>query len=214
MAHSLKDLESLDGGSFERIRQQTREEANGDEKLASDMLTERILTAFIVKLQEGPEGPDPQHDHHLLQEVRDLSAGSHDDHDGLPREVRDLIESLNGSDLKFLMEKQITWTDLNPKENRLLVAQRLIGEEFLTGEEKKELKQGRGLGVTVIEPCLEITPNLQLKEWPMRKRLYFALIGNWSSIAENKKNHLEPGCMVKLWSFRKESSLYFVLVKA
>ncbi|KAL5845513.1 hypothetical protein ACOSQ4_011471 [Xanthoceras sorbifolium] len=193
MAYSLKDLKSLDDGSFELIRQQTREEANGDENLASDLLTRRTLTTFIEKLRAD-------------------CAGSHArDH---PLAIRDIIESLNGTDLKFLIKKHITKTDLNPRENRLLMPEKLMQEEFLTEEEKKILKQGRGLGVTVIEPCFEITTNLQLKEWIMGKRLYFALIGNWSSIAENKKNHLEPGCMVKFWSFRKDSNLYFVLVKA
>ncbi|KAK2660954.1 hypothetical protein Ddye_007487 [Dipteronia dyeriana] len=47
----------------------------------------------------------------------------------------------------------------------------------------------------------------------MKTNYYFALIGNWSSIAKNKKNRLKKGCMVTLWSFRMESELFLALVK-
>ncbi|KAL5780911.1 hypothetical protein ACOSQ2_011648 [Xanthoceras sorbifolium] len=195
MARNLKDLKSLGDGSFERMIQEEREAANGDEEKAMNSLTARVLESFIIK-QVGRGGEDR------------TRVGI------LPERVRILIEKLNGTNIILVAEKQITSTDLNEKENRLLLAEKKILNEFVTPEEEHELNEKRGVKVTVIQPCLETTPNLQLKKWAMKENFYFALIGNWSSIANNKKNRLRKNCMIRLFSFRKESSLYFALVRA
>ncbi|KAL5780910.1 hypothetical protein ACOSQ2_011647 [Xanthoceras sorbifolium] len=195
MARNLKDLKSLGDGSFERMIQEEREAANGDEEKAMKSLTARVLESFIRKLV-GHGGEDR------------TGVGI------LPERVRILIEKLNGTNIILVAQKQLTSTDLNEKENRLLIAEKKILNEFLTPEEEHQLNEKRAVDVTVIQPCLERTPNLQLKKWAMKENFYFALIGNWSSVANKKKNRLRKNCMIRLFSFRKESNLYFALVRA
>ncbi|KAK2660913.1 hypothetical protein Ddye_007446 [Dipteronia dyeriana] len=111
-------------------------------------------------------------------------------HDDAPPELRNHNKStFNGTDILLVMEKEITASDIDRKQNRLLFG--------------------------VNKSCLEIT------EVELRKRTKkdsrcsaYVLTGNWYQIAEDKWNGVRENVMVRLWSFRKGSDLYFALEKA
>ncbi|KAK1555677.1 hypothetical protein Q3G72_029833 [Acer saccharum] len=135
----------------------------------------------------------------------------------VPPELRILIESFNGTDILLVMEKTLKKSDLDSNQNRLSFGVDKVKNQFLiTKDELDKVNQPGGLQVTVIQPCLEITP----KVVELRKRtkngcyFEFVLTGNWRQIAQNKMNRLQTDDKVTLWSFRKGSDLCFALVKA
>ncbi|KAK0577489.1 hypothetical protein LWI29_033859 [Acer saccharum] len=222
-------MSSLGDDSFERFLQEEPEAANGDEEKAMELVTAaRVLISFTMK----PRGRQDDYGADMAKEdeeaamtllslrgevatgVTENGAKIHDLHD-LPKKLKIKIEKLNGTDVTVVAEKQLYKTDLNKKENRLLIAEKTILNPFLNPDEEKQLDDKEGIQVTVIQPCLETAHNMMLKKWTMNKNKYFALIGNWSSIAKKEENYLKIGCMVRLLSFRKESELFLALyVKA
>ncbi|KAK3232061.1 hypothetical protein Dsin_003942 [Dipteronia sinensis] len=204
-AISLSDLKALDvDGSFDRMKQDALEAADGDESKASDFLTGSVLKGFIEKLAAGD---DHGHD--------DYHQGPHD-HD-LPPELRNHIEStFNGTDILLVMEKTITASDIDRNQNRLLFGVNNVKTQFLiTQEEKNKVNQPGGLQVSVIQPCFETTPEVELRKRTKKDSRYsgYVLTGNWFKIAENEMNHLRINDTVRLWSFRQGSELFFALVK-
>ncbi|KAK1553340.1 hypothetical protein Q3G72_033182 [Acer saccharum] len=131
----------------------------------------------------------------------------------LPPQLRILIESLKATHMILVMEKKLSDSDLNRKQSRLLFA-REIKNKFLTEEEINKLDQDGGIEATVIQPCPGKAQNVQLKKRTRNGSQCFdyVLTGNWSQIVEN--SCLQTNDTVRLWSFRKESELYFALVKA
>ncbi|KAL5835078.1 hypothetical protein ACOSQ3_014667 [Xanthoceras sorbifolium] len=130
-----------------------------------------------------------------------------------PVELRSHIERMKGSDVVLVMQKKLTTTDMDTHQNRLSVPRGKIRKEFLTEEEKYKLEEKGGIKVSMVEPCLEETSNLELKKWKMGGTFSYALIGKWSAISTNQWNQLQPNSLVQLWSFRVGSHLWFALVK-
>jgi len=135
----------------------------------------------------------------------------------LPREFQERIQELNGSDVKFVMEKNLFSTDLNPKHARLSIPPAQITNKFLSESEESLLNEcikenGRlaGLSVTVLDPSLnEYT--MCLKKWNMEKSYVYNLTKGWNQIV--RQNHLQLNHKLQLWSFRISSHLCFAFVK-
>ncbi|KAK2660892.1 hypothetical protein Ddye_007425 [Dipteronia dyeriana] len=189
---SLSDLNALDVDcSFDRMKQEAVEAAEGDESKALYFLTESVLKGFFKKLEAG-------YDH------------------GLPPELRNHIENIKGTNILHVMEKKITASDLNRNQNRLLFSENSVKNQFLYSQEEiNKVNQPSGLQVKVIQPCLETIEEVELKKRTKNHGTYseFVLTRNWFKMAENKMNHLHTNDTVRLWSFRKGSELCFALVK-
>ncbi|KAK3232068.1 hypothetical protein Dsin_003949 [Dipteronia sinensis] len=211
---SLSNLDTFDGGLFDRMKQEALEAAKGDESKVSDSLTGSFLKGGLIEKSagHGTASGTSQTD----KRVRSHQAVCPYVHE-LPQNVRNLIiDRLNGTDIILVMEKKITATDLDENENCLQFANRNVRNNcFLTLEEMNKFNRKESLQVTVIQPCLEITSGVQLKKVPKNKNFSFGLSGIWNTnIAKNKKNCLQENSKVRLWSFRKMCELYFALVKA
>ncbi|KAK0576497.1 hypothetical protein LWI29_018335 [Acer saccharum] len=140
--------------------------------------------------------------------------GTEDD-DDLPPETRNFIEStLNGTCIASVMEKVLCKSDIDRNQNRLSFGVNKVKNEFLKTPEEVE-KVETGLEVTVVQPCLEITPNVELRKRSKNDGRYseFVLTGNWSEIVQNENNGLQKNKLVRLWSFRMGTDLCFALVK-
>ncbi|KAE9607350.1 hypothetical protein Lal_00026530 [Lupinus albus] len=130
----------------------------------------------------------------------------------LPDQFVERIRELNGSDIKFLMEKELFETDVKRNNNRLSMPESKIECEFLSEEEKETLyeREGRqlhGMEVSVLDPCLrEFT--LSLKKWDMKT---YNLVTNWHNVVAI--NNMQQGHKFHIWSFRVDAKLYILLNK-
>ncbi|KAF7138340.1 hypothetical protein RHSIM_Rhsim07G0194100 [Rhododendron simsii] len=142
----------------------------------------------------------------------------------LPQNFRDKIQALNGCELKLVIQKLLSISDLNSQKYRMSIPTGKIRNEFLRSEEKamfdsgKEKGKIKGLEVELIEPSCERVTTLSLRKWWMNKGngktnpIYNLVNINWY----NKVvlgNGLGNKTVVQLWAFRVEGKLQFALVK-
>ncbi|KAH1062685.1 hypothetical protein GYH30_005573 [Glycine max] len=140
-----------------------------------------------------------------------------DELDGLPREFQEKIQELNGCEVKFVTQKKLFKTDLNPQHARLSIPPAKIANRFLTPTEESSLNERRGkhkrlsgMPVMVLDPSLR-EYNMCFKKWEMTKSYVYNLTMGWNQIVGD--NHLKLGDTLHLWSFRLSSQLCFALVK-
>ncbi|KAL7166006.1 hypothetical protein ACSBR2_036798 [Camellia fascicularis] len=138
----------------------------------------------------------------------------------LPAEFKNHIESLNGTELNFVIEKPLYRTDLNHNHGRLSLSLSQIDNGFLTQEEKDLLETRIGNHKTSIKAKL-IDPSryesdIFLKKWDMPKKTgkvnsTYNLTTSWNDVVES--NRLCEGMIVQLWSFWVGLKLWFTLAE-
>ncbi|CAK9146664.1 unnamed protein product [Ilex paraguariensis] len=128
----------------------------------------------------------------------------------LPIEFRILIQNMGGSQEMLIIQKPLYKTDLSRSHGRLSIPQSQIKTDFLTAVERELLNESE-LKVKLIEPCLEHS-YIHLRKWDMNTRAIYVLVNSWNEVLSKKKNGLEEGMMVQLWSFRVDSELCLALV--
>ncbi|KAL1821584.1 hypothetical protein ACET3Z_016453 [Daucus carota] len=137
----------------------------------------------------------------------------------LPGEFAAEILRLGGNDVKLLIQKNITATDLNASENRFSIPVNQLreeGKDFLTEDEEKTLdRRNAGNGIVPI-PVRVLEPNLKrsfinFKKWPMNNSFCYVLCGSWTVMQKN--NRLQANTELQVWSFRVNGELNLALVK-
>ncbi|KAI4305190.1 hypothetical protein L6164_028573 [Bauhinia variegata] len=130
-------------------------------------------------------------------------------------EFKDMIRKLEGTDLRFLMQKYLYGTDVNMNNNRLSMPKSQIQCEFLSENEKaildeREGDKGRPSGVEVLllDQCLREF-RISLKKWDMRSVSVYNLVRDWKRVI--KENDLQKGDHIQLWSFRVHGNLCLFL---
>ncbi|GFY95265.1 hypothetical protein Acr_10g0006500 [Actinidia rufa] len=114
----------------------------------------------------------------------------------LPQQFKDRIRELNGTDVKLVIEKGLSRTDMKDNENRLAMLLLQVRLEFLTDEENLFLRD--------------------MRRWEMRKKkgkssYSYVFIGEWNKV--RYRNKLKEGMIVQVWLFRREDGgLGFALV--
>jgi len=163
------------------------------------------------------EGQNSLENMHASVRVDNEEEEGHESGELLPREFQEKIEELNGSDVKFVMEKNLFSTDLNPKHARLSIPPAQIANKFLSESEESSLNEGikengrlAGLSVTVLDPSLN-QYTMCLKKWNMEKSYVYNLTKGWNQIV--RQNHLQLNHKLQLWSFRISSRLCFAFVR-
>ncbi|KAJ0079616.1 hypothetical protein Patl1_23096 [Pistacia atlantica] len=128
----------------------------------------------------------------------------------MPKRFKAIIGRMSGSDIRFVIEKALTETDLQQQSNRLSLPRKQVKtDSFLTNEEKDILdaKEQNGIGVLLVTPC-EKSVRVKLKKWRMSNGFIYAIIGAWvKQVVDDADNRLEVGKMVRLWSFRNRNML-------
>lgn len=147
----------------------------------------------------------------------------------LPTEFEQKVKGeLKGSDVKLVIEKELSKTDMEKHQNRLLIPRAQANVEFLTEEEKATLNEKHGnhyIGMEVpmiywktkelmeaplMEPRLD-SSTIWLKNWKSGNKNALVLASPWTKIAS--ENGLEIGNIIQLWSFRVKQELHMALVK-
>jgi len=135
----------------------------------------------------------------------------------MPTKFMDKIKAMQGSDIKPVIQKELTSSDVQPSLDRLLIPSgQMMRPEFLSEEEqdritKKEAdKHFKGMEVALIEPGLQES-TIFLKKWKVGKTYSYVLSKPWIEVKE--RNKLKSGDAIQLWSFRVNQSIHFALIK-
>ncbi|KAK8652467.1 hypothetical protein V6N13_126499 [Hibiscus sabdariffa] len=135
----------------------------------------------------------------------------------LAETVKEIIQGMEGSGEKLILQKKLYSTDLSDHHGRLSLPLNQVMAEFLTDEEKNVLGQGskRSIEALVIEPGLK-KRNMKLKRWEMKKKngkpssVMYVFTSGWNSVVRD--NDLKEGDVMQIWSFRANAKLCFALV--
>ena len=128
------------------------------------------------------------------------------DHMEVPPEVRAYIENIEGSEnVKFVIEKKLTATDVNPAQSRLLMPFKQIPREDLEMPGPKE-----EVAVRLYVPEKREHYDLVLTEWDMKSTRNYSLKKGWNVVV--KENQLRKNMVVQIWSFKVGSTLCIFLI--
>ncbi|KAL7250549.1 hypothetical protein ACSBR1_012554 [Camellia fascicularis] len=114
----------------------------------------------------------------------------------LPAEFKNHIESLNGTELNFVIEKSLYSTDLNHNHRHLSLPLSQIDNGFLTREEKDLLETRTGKHKPSIVAKLIVPSKKEsdifLKKWDMPKKTgklnsTYNLTTSWNDVVESNK---------------------------
>jgi hypothetical protein len=135
----------------------------------------------------------------------------------MPTELKDKIMGLHGWDVRLVIQKKLTTTDMEDSQDRLSIPRGQMRAEFLTREEEAELEEKdsdgihlKGLKVPLIEPSLKESA-IFLKKWKLGSSSTYMLSSPWKKVAN--KNGLRKGNIVQLWSFRVDHKPCLALIK-
>jgi hypothetical protein len=135
----------------------------------------------------------------------------------MPTKLEVKIKGMQGSDIKLVIQKELTPSDLKANNNRLTIPSGQMKHEFLNKEEQVKLQDKeadgihfKGMEVPLIEPGLQESTIL-LKEWQVGNTKPYVLSNPWIKVAE--RNKLKSSDTIQLWSFRVNQSLHLALIK-
>ena len=133
----------------------------------------------------------------------------------IPTEFKDKIMAKNGCDLKLVIQKKLSKTDMKGHYARLSIPKGQMRAEFLSEEDQITLQQNdgircKGMEVLLIQPSLEESYIL-LKKWKSGSSLSYVLSSPWNEVAT--KNGLKSDDIIQLWSFKVEHKLCLALIK-
>ncbi|KAE8008151.1 hypothetical protein FH972_004691 [Carpinus fangiana] len=135
----------------------------------------------------------------------------------MPTELKDKIMGLHGRDVKLVIQKKLTTTDMEDSQDRLSIPRGQMRAYFLTQEEEAKLEEKeedgihlKGLKVPLIEPSLKESA-IFLKKWKLGNSSTYMLSSPWKNVAN--KNGLKKGNIVQLWSFRVDHNPCLALIK-
>ncbi|KAJ8434084.1 hypothetical protein Cgig2_030519 [Carnegiea gigantea] len=121
----------------------------------------------------------------------------------LPRDFREVIFSMGGSDAVMVLQKKLFKCDVDKGQGRITMPVRQCEKRLSLTKEEKQMLEVRdkkkslvGIRVKVIEPGLE-GRELTFKKW------------NY----ENNSNYVLDGDEIQIWAFRIDGKLAFALVK-
>jgi hypothetical protein len=138
----------------------------------------------------------------------------------LPTKYRDkIINELHGLDLKLVIQKQLSETDMKSRFARLSLPKGQLRTEFLSQEDQTILRQRqlakgngcyRGLEVPLIEPQL-VESSITVKKWKLGNSTSYTLGSQWQHVAND--NGLKVGNIIQIWSFKVDQRPHLALVK-
>lgn len=129
-------------------------------------------------------------------------------------EMRNLIESMGGTDMRLVIQKHLYVTDLKGHHDRMTLPRNQVITKFLEEQEERELfSYGGSLPLKVIEPCLDES-DLRLGEWKMRNTTSYVIRSGWhNKVVKKPANRLTEGQLIQVWSFRVQGGLRFAIIR-
>ncbi|KAK4767012.1 hypothetical protein SAY86_014763 [Trapa natans] len=131
----------------------------------------------------------------------------------LSSEFHRVIQRFHDVELKLIMEKALTGSDMNRGLGRISLPSSNVVTDFLRPEERHCLENREDIPVLVISPSLDVF-GLSLKSWKISSSLVHVLTGGWNIIAHDPKNGLQENEIVQVWAFWTGESLGMAIVKA
>ena len=133
----------------------------------------------------------------------------------LPLELKKYVKELGATGEPVLViEKKLSSSDVNTGLQRLSIpVKQVLNHGFLTEEERRRFNidnKQQEINALLIEPSLAQS-GIKFKKWYMGNSEVYVLVSGWNEVV--KRNGLKPETQVQLWSFKKDSQLYFVLVR-
>ncbi|KAE8653733.1 SET domain protein 16 isoform 1 [Hibiscus syriacus] len=128
----------------------------------------------------------------------------------LPQSFMQRVEEMGGGNLVFVIEKKLFFSDVNPQASRLSIPfSQVQSHVFLTESEAQHL-EGKNNTITalLLEPSM-VKTEVNFRKWMMGKSPMYVIKTAWNSIVKN--NGLKDTTVVRLWSFRADSTLCFAL---
>ncbi|PIN22516.1 hypothetical protein CDL12_04773 [Handroanthus impetiginosus] len=117
-----------------------------------------------------------------------------------------------GCDLESVVlvtQKELTKSDVNKILGRLTVCYSEVRNKFLKPSEVDALDKGSdGVKAILVQPCLDEC-EISLKNWKSNSQ--YALVDDWKKVC--RTNRLKKGMKIQLWSFRRNTEMYFALVQ-
>lgn len=139
----------------------------------------------------------------------------------LPLVFKEKMEQMGGCEVKLVIQKELTMSDVDKDQSRLSIPIGKIEENFLTPTEELSLdyvpqkKKGRkkivGMHVSVLDPNLILYKDMCFKKWKMVTGEVYIITNKWNELVA--ENRFKAKKKVQLWSFRCRGELYFALVK-
>ncbi|XP_038692208.1 B3 domain-containing protein At2g31420-like [Tripterygium wilfordii] len=131
----------------------------------------------------------------------------------LPDEFKNIIQEMNGTDPKLLIQKQVQETDLATHQRRFAIPRgELKTTEFLTREEHMIVDRqpkGDSIELTLLDPALQEF-EVHFKRWKMGNSFTYNLTTGWLKVLENKT--LKVDDWIQLWCFQRDSKSCLALV--
>ncbi|CAI0374345.1 unnamed protein product [Linum tenue] len=138
----------------------------------------------------------------------------------LPERFASYIDEVRGREVKMVIQKRLSRTDLDQSQARLSIPRGAVEEEFLTAEEAAELGKRwgtHGCRLGGVDARLIVEPRekewlVHLKQWgTVFGRGNYVLTSQWNSVVEEVKFGEDDA--IQLWSFRVGRELNLVLVR-
>ncbi|XP_058763360.1 B3 domain-containing protein At5g38500-like [Vicia villosa] len=132
----------------------------------------------------------------------------------LPIRLKNLINFLDGNNIKYIMSKTLSQSDLNKNLKCLSMPLTQIKSNFLTDKEKKILntrdKKHRpvGLEVVVLDPNFKKF-TMSLRMWDMTSTSIYNINQDWTLVL--KENEFKEKQVFNIWSFRVNDKLHLLL---
>uniref|UniRef100_A0A0A0KSY8 TF-B3 domain-containing protein n=1 Tax=Cucumis sativus TaxID=3659 RepID=A0A0A0KSY8_CUCSA len=128
------------------------------------------------------------------------------EHPPMPVTMRDRILEMGGYEIRLVIQKELTDTDLNKNHGRFSMNTKLLSFDFATEEESKllseqENKNKKGINVMILDDALE-ERILCLKKWKIGSGEVYCLMTQWNLMVE--KRGFKSGEEIQVWSFRKD----------
>ncbi|KAK8579526.1 hypothetical protein V6N13_142725 [Hibiscus sabdariffa] len=129
----------------------------------------------------------------------------------LPHIFTRRIQEMGGQNLVFVIEKKLFFSDVNPQASRLSIPfSQVRSHAFLTESEAELLEGNNAIRARLLEPSM-VETEVNFNKWAMNKCSMYVITTSWNSVVKN--NGLKDKTVVRLWSFRLNSTLCLALQK-
>ncbi|CAI0440221.1 unnamed protein product [Linum tenue] len=127
----------------------------------------------------------------------------------LPERFARYIDEVRGREVKMVIQKRLSRSDLDHSQSRLSIPRRAVEEEFLTAEEAAAMGKRwgtHGCRLSGVDARLIVEPGekewvVHLKQWGTVSGMgNYVLTSRWNSVVEEVK--FEEDDAIQLWSFR------------
>ncbi|KAK2633030.1 hypothetical protein EUGRSUZ_L00710 [Eucalyptus grandis] len=95
----------------------------------------------------------------------------------------DKVMDMRGRDVRLVVEKVLSATDMNPSQSRLSIPKSQVLQGFLSDQEIRTLDSKEGIKVSLSDPSLEVHHGLQLKKWSYGSKFFsYVLTERWNAV--------------------------------